>query len=61
MTKLIERQGEVQDKIEAKNAWDLDSRLEMAMDALRCPPGDALIKVLSGRREKKSSSLQTAS
>ena len=53
MTKLIERQGEVQDKIEAKNAWDLDSRLEMAMDALRCPPGDALIKVLSGGEKRR--------
>ena len=39
MNKLIERQGEVQEKLEAWDAWDLDSRLEMAMDALRCPAG----------------------
>ncbi|MFO8112376.1 MAG: ATP-binding cassette domain-containing protein [Desulfosalsimonadaceae bacterium] len=38
MDKLIERQGEVQEKLDAADAWDLDSRLEMAMDALRCPP-----------------------
>jgi energy-dependent translational throttle protein EttA len=53
MTKLIERQGEVQDKIEAMNAWDLDSRLEMAMDALRCPPGDQQIKYLSGGEKRR--------
>src|SRR5512133_3766302 len=40
MNKRIERQGEVQEKLEALDAWDLDSRLEMAMDALRCPPGE---------------------
>jgi energy-dependent translational throttle protein EttA len=39
MDALIERQGEVQEKLDAADAWDLDSRLEMAMDALRCPPG----------------------
>ena len=39
MQKLIERQGEVQEKLDAASAWDLDSRLDMAMDALRCPPG----------------------
>src|SRR5690242_9554707 len=38
MSALLERQGEVQEKLEAQDAWDLDSRLEMAMDALRCPP-----------------------
>ena len=53
MTALIEKQGEVQDKIEARNAWDLDSRLEMAMDALRCPPGDAQIKYLSGGEKRR--------
>ncbi len=53
MTALIEKQGEVQDKIEARNAWDLDSRLEMAMDALRCPPGDAQIKFLSGGEKRR--------
>jgi ATP-binding cassette ChvD family protein len=46
--KLIAEQGEVQEKLEALDAWDLDSRLDLAMDALRCPPGDTPIKVLSG-------------
>ena len=45
MNKLIERQGEVQESLDHLDAWDLDSRLEMAMDALRCPPGDTLVKV----------------
>ena len=40
MNKLLERQGQVQEKLDNLGAWDLDSRLEMAMDALRCPPGD---------------------
>jgi sulfate-transporting ATPase len=53
MNKLIERQGEVQEKIDAMNAWDLDSRLEMAMDALRCPPGDTLVKILSGGERRR--------
>jgi ATP-binding cassette ChvD family protein len=53
MTRLIERQGEVQDKIEALDAWDLDSRLAMAMDALRCPPGDTSVKVLSGGEKRR--------
>ncbi len=53
MNKLLERQGEVQDKLDAANAWDLDSRLEMAMDALRCPPGDTPIKVLSGGERRR--------
>src|SRR5215470_8950406 len=48
MNKLLERQGEVQEKLDAMGGWDLDSRLEMAMDALRCPPGEASIKILSG-------------
>ena len=48
MDKLLARQGEVQEKLDAMDAWDLDSRLELAMDALRCPPGDTPIKVLSG-------------
>ena len=48
MSKLLERQGAVQEKLEALNAWDLDSRLEMAMDALRCPPGETPVNVLSG-------------
>jgi ATP-binding cassette ChvD family protein len=53
MDKLIEKQGEVQEKIDAADAWDLDSRLEMAMDALRCPPGDASIKTLSGGERRR--------
>jgi ATP-binding cassette ChvD family protein len=53
MNKLIERQGTVQEKMEALDAWDLDSRLEMAMDALRCPPGDAPVKVLSGGERRR--------
>ncbi len=48
MDKLIARQAEVQEKLDAVDAWDLDSRLEMAMDALRCPPGDTPVKILSG-------------
>jgi len=55
MNKLIERQGEVQEKIDALNAWDLDSRLEMAMDALRCPPGDTPVKILSGGERRRVS------
>jgi ATP-binding cassette ChvD family protein len=53
MAALIERQGEVQDKIDALNAWDLDSQLELAMDALRCPPGDTPISVLSGGERRR--------
>ena len=53
MTRLIERQGEVQEKLDAADAWDLDARLEMAMDALRCPPGDTLINVLSGGEKRR--------
>ena len=46
--KLIEEQGSVQEKLDALDAWDLDSRLELAMDALRCPAGDTSVSVLSG-------------
>ena len=53
MDKLLERQGNVQEKLDAADAWDLDSRLEMAMDALRCPPGDASIKTLSGGEKRR--------
>ena len=53
MNKLIERQGEVQEKLEAWDAWDLDSRLEMAMDALRCPAGETLVTVLSGGEKRR--------
>ncbi len=53
MSKLIERQGEVQEKLDAQNAWDLDARLEMAMDALRCPEGDVAVNVLSGGERRR--------
>ncbi len=53
MNKLLERQGEVQEKLDAQDAWDLDSRLEMAMDALRCPPGETPVKVLSGGEKRR--------
>jgi len=53
MNALIERQGVVQEKIDVLDAWDIDSRLEMAMDALRCPEGDTLIKVLSGGEKRR--------
>ncbi len=53
MEKLLERQSEVQEKLDALNAWDLDSRLEMAMDALRCPPGDTPVNVLSGGEKRR--------
>ncbi|MEW6362959.1 MAG: energy-dependent translational throttle protein EttA [Pyrinomonadaceae bacterium] len=53
MNALLERQGEVQEKLDAANAWDLDSRLEMAMDALRCPPPDTPVKNLSGGEKRR--------
>jgi ATP-binding cassette ChvD family protein len=53
MNKLIERQGKVQEKLDAMDAWDMDSRLEMAMDALRCPLGDTLVNVLSGGERRR--------
>jgi ATP-binding cassette ChvD family protein len=53
MTKLIERQGEVQEKLDHLDAWALDSRLDLAMDALRCPPGDTSVKVLSGGEKRR--------
>jgi energy-dependent translational throttle protein EttA len=53
MSTLIERQGEVQEKIDALDAWDLDSRLEMALDALRCPPGETEVKILSGGEKRR--------
>ena len=53
MTKLCDRQGAVQEKLDALDAWDIDSRLEMAMDALRCPPGDTSVKVLSGGERRR--------
>ena len=53
MNKLIARQGEVQEKLDHANAWDLDSRLELAMDALRCPAGDIPVKILSGGERRR--------
>jgi ATP-binding cassette ChvD family protein len=53
MNKLIEQQGEVQELIEKHDAWDLDSKLEHAMDALRCPDGDTLIKNCSGGERRR--------
>ncbi|MEW6218032.1 MAG: energy-dependent translational throttle protein EttA [Thermodesulfobacteriota bacterium] len=53
MDKLIARQAEVQERLDALDAWDLDSRLEMAMDALRCPAGDTPVKVLSGGERRR--------
>jgi ATP-binding cassette ChvD family protein len=53
MNKLLERQGELQEEIEKQNAWDIESRLEMAMDALRCPPGDTPVAVISGGEKRR--------
>lgn len=53
MEKLIERQGFVQDKIDALDAWELDTKLNRAMDALRCPPDDQLIETLSGGEKRR--------
>ena len=53
MDKLIQRQGEVQDKLDRLDAWDLDARLEMAMGALRCPPGDTPVNVISGGERRR--------
>ena len=53
MNKLLERQGEVQEKLDHLDAWDLDARLEMAMDALRCPPPDTPVKILSGGERRR--------
>jgi energy-dependent translational throttle protein EttA len=53
MNALIEEQGELQEKIDAVNAWDLDRTIEIAMDALRCPPGDADVTTLSGGERRR--------
>ena len=50
---LIEKQGEVQEKLDRLDAWDLDSRLEMAMDALRCPPGELPVNIISGGERRR--------
>jgi energy-dependent translational throttle protein EttA len=53
MDKVMEEQGRLQDKIDAVNAWDIDSQLELAMDALRCPPPDAEVTKLSGGERRR--------
>jgi sulfate-transporting ATPase len=53
MDKLMDRQAKVQDKLDAMGAWDLDSKLEMAMDALRCPPGETPVSILSGGEKRR--------
>ena len=53
MDKLIQDQAQVQEKLDMLEAWDLDARLEMAMDALRCPPGDTPVKILSGGEKRR--------
>jgi energy-dependent translational throttle protein EttA len=53
MDALMNRQAEVQDQLDSLDAWDLDSRLELAMDALRCPPGDTPVNVLSGGERRR--------
>lgn len=51
--RLLEKQGNLQEKIDHLNAWDIDSKLEQAMDALRCPPGDVSVKILSGGERRR--------
>jgi len=53
MDKVLEEQGRLQDRIDAVNAWDVDSQLELAMDALRCPPGDSDVAKLSGGERRR--------
>ena len=53
MEKLIDRQGKVQEKIEAQNGWEVDQKLEKAMDALNCPPGDSPVTTLSGGEKRR--------
>ncbi len=53
MDALIERQGKVQELMDAKGAWDIDSKLDMAMDSLRCPPPDTLVSVISGGERRR--------
>ena len=53
MDRLLAEQGEVQDQIDAANGWELETTLEIAMDALRCPPGDADVKTLSGGEKRR--------
>ena len=53
MDKVLEEQGRLQDRIDAVNAWEIDSQLELAMDALRCPPADADVTTLSGGERRR--------
>src|SRR5216110_248285 len=53
MSDLLEKQGKVQERLDAAQAWDLDSRLEMAMDALRCPPPETSVSILSGGEKRR--------
>ena len=53
MTKLLDRQARLQDELDASNAWELDNRLEVAMDALRCPESDQMCNVLSGGEKRR--------
>jgi ATPase subunit of ABC transporter with duplicated ATPase domains len=53
MNKLLEKQGQVQEKLDAAGAWDIDQKLEMAMDALRCPPADMPVNVISGGERRR--------
>ena len=53
MEQLIEKQGKIQDKLDHLNAWDLDAQLQMAMDALRCPPGDTRVDIISGGEKRR--------
>src|SRR5439155_1084231 len=53
MDKVLDEQSRIQDKIDSSNAWDLDSRLELAMDALRLPPADADVTTLSGGERRR--------
>lgn len=53
MDRLIQRQAEVQEQLDARSGWDLDARVDMAMDALRCPPGELPVEVLSGGEKRR--------
>jgi ATPase subunit of ABC transporter with duplicated ATPase domains len=53
MNKVLDEQGRLQDRIDAVNAWEIDSQLELAMDALRCPPADADVTTLSGGERRR--------
>jgi len=53
MNELLEKQGTIQEKLDHLDAWDIDSKLEMAMDALRCPPADSKIKFISGGEKRR--------